>query len=105
MCRLAAMPIGYLITGPLADQLFVPAMMPGGALASPFGWLVGTGPGAGMGLMFVCTALLGGSISLCGYLSRAVREVESDLPDHTVMEPVTTEEGSDRPAEVLLAEA
>jgi MFS transporter, DHA3 family, macrolide efflux protein len=107
MCRLAAMPIGYLITGPLADQVFVPAMMPGGALSYTFGWLVGTGPGAGMGLMFVCTALLGGTISLCGYLSRAVRQVESDLPDHTALEPIKTDEEKSQPAptEVLLAEA
>jgi len=76
------MPLGYLVAGPLADRLFEPAMMPGGWLAGTFGGLVGTGPGAGMGLMFVCTAIIGATVSLGGYLIPAVRRVEHDLPDH-----------------------
>ena len=40
------------------------------------------GSSAGMALMFVCTAMLGMTVSLSGYLSRAVRRVESALPDH-----------------------
>lgn len=78
----AAMPVGYLLAGPLADHLFEPAMMPGGALADALGWLVGTGPGAGMGLMFVGTAVLGCLMSLSGYLTADVREIETRLPDH-----------------------
>lgn len=75
-------PLGYLLAGPLADRVFGPAMMPGGALADTFGWLVGTGAGAGMGLMFVCTAFIGLTISLGGYASRSLRNVEDDLPDY-----------------------
>ena len=78
----AAMPVGYLLAGPLADHLFEPVMMPGGALADALGWLVGTGPGAGMGLMFVGTAVLGCLMSLSGYLTADVREIETRLPDH-----------------------
>ncbi len=77
----ATMPVGYLVAGPLADRLLEPAMMPGGALANSFGWLVGTGAGAGMGLMFVGTAVLGCLMSLSGYLVADVREVETRLPD------------------------
>jgi MFS family permease len=76
------MPLGYLLAGPLADRVLGPAMMPGGALVPIFGGLVGTGPGAGMGLMFIGTFILGSSICFGGYLFRAVRDVESDLPDH-----------------------
>ena len=82
MLELIPMPFGYLLAGPLADRWFEPAMIKGGSLERTCGWLVGTGPGAGMALMFVYTALLGMTISLSGYLFRAIRRVENDLPDH-----------------------
>lgn len=75
-------PVGYLLGGVLADRWFEPAMLPGGALADAFGWLVGTGPGAGIALMFAGTSLLGGLLCFGFYLSPAVRHVEDDLPDH-----------------------
>lgn len=82
MLRNISAPVGYLLAGPLADQLFGPAMEPGGALVGLFGWLVGTGVGAGIGLMFVCTAFLGCAMSLSGYLVPAIRHVEVELPDY-----------------------
>ena len=80
--RLSLNPLAYLIAGLMADWLLEPAMLPGGALAPVFGFLVGTGPGAGMALMFVATAAGGSLISLAAYLSPAIRNVETDLPDH-----------------------
>jgi hypothetical protein len=56
-------------------------MRAGGSLAGTFGWLVGTGPGAGMGLMFVFTCIAGTLICLAGYLYAPLRNVEADLPD------------------------
>lgn len=48
-----------LIAGPLADRVFAPAMNEGGALVGTFGWLVGTGTGAGFSLMFtLCGGLM-----------------------------------------------
>jgi MFS family permease len=82
MFRSAPKPVGYLIAGPIADRLLEPAMQPGGALAPVFGWLVGTGPGAGIALMFAATAILGATMSFSGYFFRATRNVEDDLPDH-----------------------
>lgn len=90
----ALIPLGYLLAGPLADRLFEPAMAAGGSLAGSLGWLVGTGPGAGMGLMFVGTAVCGTLMSLSGYLFRAIREVESDLPDHDL--PLSAEGEDER---------
>ena len=81
---LATFPIGYLLAGALADSFFEPAMAVGGPLSEVFGWLVGEGPGAGIALMFVCTSLLGMTMSLSGYLFRSVRDVEIDVPDHAV---------------------
>jgi MFS transporter, DHA3 family, macrolide efflux protein len=82
MIQQAARPFGYLAGGLLADHLFEPALMPSGALADTFGWLVGIGPGAGMGVMFLCTALLGFIMSISGYFIPAVRNVEVELPDY-----------------------
>jgi MFS transporter, DHA3 family, macrolide efflux protein len=78
MLQPASMPFGYLFGGLLADRVFEPLMAEGGQLANTFGWLVGTGPGAGMGLMFICTCTLGTLIALSGYLFREVREIEAD---------------------------
>jgi MFS family permease len=82
-------PISRLVAGPLADQVFEPRMMPGGSLASTFGWLVGNGPGAGMGLILVLAGVGAMLSGLVGYLVRPVRNVEEILPDHDVvtMEP------------------
>jgi MFS family permease len=82
MLQILSMPLGYLLAGPLADHFFEPAMAVNGNLAGTFAWLVGTGPGAGMALMFVCTSILGMVMSLSGYLFPAVRNIEGALPDH-----------------------
>lgn len=76
------MPLATLLAGPLADQVFEPAMQEGGWLAETFGWLVGTGAGAGMGLILVISGLGGALAGLGGYAVRAVRDVEVILPDH-----------------------
>ncbi len=75
-------PLGYLLGGVLAERFFEPAMLPGGSLAGSFGWLVGTGPGAGIALMFAGVSLLGGLMCLACFFFPSVRHVEDDLPDH-----------------------
>jgi MFS family permease len=75
-------PLAMLIAGPLADNVFEPAMMPGGALAGVFGGLVGTGPGAGMALMFLISGILGIFVGLGGYAFYVIRHAEDILPDH-----------------------
>jgi DHA3 family macrolide efflux protein-like MFS transporter len=77
-----ASPLARLIAGPMADYVMEPSMVQGGALAGTFGALVGTGPGAGMSLLFIFTALVGVSIVLGSYLVPIVRNVEDLLPDH-----------------------
>jgi DHA3 family macrolide efflux protein-like MFS transporter len=75
-------PLAILLSGPLADYVFEPAMMAGGSLINSFGSLVGTGSGAGMSLMFVITGVFGVLVSLVGYLFPEIRDVEDILPDH-----------------------
>ncbi len=82
------MPLGMVIAGPLADQIFEPAMSSDGTLSQMFGWLVGTGPGAGMALIIVGMGVLGVTASLVGYAVPTIREVDTRLPDHdTPIEP------------------
>jgi len=78
----SSVPISMLLAGPLADHIFEPAMMQGGSLVAIFGGLVGTGPGAGMSLIFVIAGALGILIALIGFSLRVVRNVEDILPDH-----------------------
>ena len=75
-------PAALLLTGPLADNVFEPALMPGGSLELMFSGLVGTGPGAGMALMFIISGSLGMLVGIGGYAFRVVRNVEDVLPDH-----------------------
>lgn len=75
-------PLAILVAGPLADGVFEPAMAAGGALAGLFAGLVGTGPGAGLSLMFVLAGLVGVGVGLAGFGVRAIRCVELLLPDH-----------------------
>ncbi len=87
MIQIASMPPGYLASGFLADHIFEPAMATGGNLASTFGWLVGTGPGAGMALMFAGTCLLGLLTGLSGFLLPTVRNVENVPPPEPAAPP------------------
>ncbi len=85
--QIASQPLGMLLGGLLADHLFEPAMQAHGTLAPVFGWLVGTGPGHGMGLMFFFTALMGVALGLGGYLIPSLRNVEDEADEPS---PVTT---------------
>jgi len=75
-------PLSQLVAGPLADQVMEPAMALNGSLSPIFGSIVGTGPGAGIGLMFLISGLFTTLTGLSGYLFPAVRDVEGLLPDH-----------------------
>jgi MFS family permease len=81
-------PLGYLVGGILADRWLEPAMTVGGSLAPVFGAVIGTGPGAGVALMFAGTAILGATWCLAMYLVPAVRHVETALPDFDVQADV-----------------
>jgi len=76
----AAMPIGYCLAGPLAEQVFEPLLMPHGALASTVGTLIGVGQGRGLGLMFIVLGLAMSLVALAAFSVPALRQVD-DLPD------------------------
>jgi len=73
-------PIAMLLAGPLADDVLEPAMRAG--RLSAFEGLLGSGPGAGIGLIFVICGLLIVVTTVSAYAVRAIREAELILPDH-----------------------
>lgn len=80
-------PITPIIGGTLADFVLEPAMRAETGLANTFGWLVGTGPGAGMGLLMFLCGLGAALVGVAGYLFPAVRNAEDLLPDHDTLAP------------------
>lgn len=90
-------PAAMLVAGPMADFVFEPGMLGGGAMASTFSWLVGVNPGAGMSLLFIFCGLLAVGVGVSGYAIRVIRDAETILPDHDALplanEPTLSEAG------------
>ncbi|MFP4436432.1 MAG: MFS transporter [Chloroflexaceae bacterium] len=74
-------PVAYVCAGLLADRIFNPLLVAGGPLADTLGQVIGTGPGRGIGLMFIIIGCLTLGAVLPGYLYAPLRRVEADLPD------------------------
>ena len=74
-------PFAPLMAGYIGDRIFEPAMGTGGTLANVFGWLVGTGPGSGFGLLIFLCGLGGTFIGLAGYLIPSIRRIDILFPD------------------------
>jgi MFS family permease len=83
-------PISPVIAGSLADFVLEPAMRGEGGLASLFGWLVGIGPGAGMGLLMVICGLGGMLVAGVSVFVPAIRNAEAILPDHDQPPPAAS---------------
>ncbi|MGD8456651.1 MAG: MFS transporter [Anaerolineales bacterium] len=75
-------PFAALLAGPLAENVFEPAMMPGGTLASLLSGIMHTGVGAGISLMILLSGILGTGISLLVYFIPIIWRVEEILPDY-----------------------
>jgi MFS family permease len=79
-------PITPVIAGLLADYVMEPAMQTSSQFSQTFSGLVGTGPGAGMGLLTVICCLACVLVGLSGYYFPAIRNLEDVLPDHDKMQ-------------------
>jgi MFS transporter, DHA3 family, macrolide efflux protein len=76
---MAMLPLAFLLAGPLADNVFEPAVgQAGWQIVAP---LVGDGVGSGMGLLMVLGGALTTILTLLVYAVPAVRHLERDLPD------------------------
>jgi DHA3 family macrolide efflux protein-like MFS transporter len=76
------------LAGYFGDKVFEPAMRAGGAWVHVFGWLVGTGPGAGYGLMIFLCGIGGTLVGLWGYIIPSIRNAEQTMPDIVLPPPV-----------------
>jgi len=75
-------PLAYLAAGPLADRVFEPLMDEGGHLAGTvLGTLLGSGPGRGIGLMYVVSGVLVICVSAIAYLHPRIRRLEAEVAD------------------------
>jgi DHA3 family macrolide efflux protein-like MFS transporter len=81
MVASAAVPLAYLLAGPLAEKIFEPLLTEGGALASSAGSLIGVGPRRGIAFVFIIMGLIKIAVALWGYLNPHVRDIEDELPD------------------------
>jgi DHA3 family macrolide efflux protein-like MFS transporter len=78
-------PISPIIAGTLADFVLEPAARAQTGLPATFAWLVGTGPGAGMGLLMVLCGFASAAVGLLGYFIPAIYNAETILPDHDAL--------------------
>jgi DHA3 family macrolide efflux protein-like MFS transporter len=81
-------PVTPLIAGLLADYVMEPAMQTSSRFSQTFSGLVGSGPGAGMGLLSVFCCLVCALIGLSGYFVTTIRNLEDVLPDHDQLQKV-----------------
>ncbi|MBN1147447.1 MAG: MFS transporter [Anaerolineales bacterium] len=81
MIAFSIIPLAYALAGPLAENVFEPAMAAGGRLAPIFGPLIGVGPGRGIGLMFVICGLLYMLAASALLIMPRIRRLEIELPD------------------------
>lgn len=81
MIAWSTLPLAYIVAGPLADKVFKPLLVEGGALTGSLGQILGVGPGRGVGLMFVVIGLLSILVTFLAYMNPHLRNVEDELPD------------------------
>jgi len=88
MIAQSMMPLAFILSGIMADNVFIPLLLEGGALADTFvgDWL-GVGPGRGIGLMMICSGLLMLVISVIAYVNPRIRNIETEIPDVVPEEP------------------
>ena len=105
MIAWSILPLSNLLAGPFADRVFVPMLEPDGFLADTFvGALIGTGPGRGIGLMMIFSAVALWVLSALIFTNPRVRNVEAELPD-AIVEPAEVAEEKVSAGEALPAPA
>lgn len=75
----STVPFTFVAGGYLADHVFEPLMMPGGGLAGTAGVLLGTGPGRGMGALFVLSGIVVLLATWVAYAATAERRDAEEL--------------------------
>ncbi len=87
MVATIATPLAFVLAGPLADGIFEPLLLEGGALAGVLGPVFGTGPGRGSALLVSLAGLAVIGLSALGWAVPSIRGIERDVPDAIPDEP------------------
>ncbi len=95
-------PLALILAGPLADEVFEPLMAVDGALAGSVGQLLGVGPGRGIGLLYVIFAFILMIVVFAAFRSKALMNLEEDLPEMLDEEPEVGEPYDARAADAGL---
>ncbi len=74
--------LALVISGPMADYIFEPAMEKGSIFANLLGGIFGTGEGAGMALQCALFSAIGVLVCLLGYRLPLLQNLEKNLPDY-----------------------
>jgi hypothetical protein len=86
-------PISILVAGPLAEKVFQPLLLEGGALANTiFGSIIGVGPGRGTGMVLFVMGVINVLAVFLAYSNSRLRLVEDELPDVEVVEKTDSQE-------------
>jgi MFS transporter, DHA3 family, macrolide efflux protein len=74
--------LALIVAGPLTDRVFEPLMASNsGFLAGSVGQIIGTGPGRGIGLIFIFMGAMSILLTALAYQYPRLRLVENELPD------------------------
>lgn len=88
MISYSIIPLSNLIAGPLADNVFEPLMREGGALSNTIlGDVLGVGPGRGIAVIYLISALFLWLSSIVIFTYPRVRNLEEELPDAVADDP------------------
>ena len=72
--------VAYSISGLLADNVFNPLLVEGGALASTIGRVIGTGQGRGIGLLFIISGMMVVLLAVITYKNKSIKLYENPIP-------------------------
>ena len=72
--------VAYSISGLLADNVFNPLLVEGGALASTIGSVLGTGQGRGIGLLFIISGMMVVLLAVITYKNKSIKLYENPIP-------------------------
>jgi len=81
MVSWGAMPVAYLIAGPLTDKVFTPLLNENGALAESVGKVIGVGPGRGIGLLLILLGITTILMTFRAYFHPRLLNVDVEIPD------------------------
>ena len=82
MISQSMMPLAFILSGVLADNVFNPLLVEGGGLANTtIGDFLGVGQGRGVGLMMICSGIILLVVSGIAYANPHIRNIETEIPD------------------------